>query len=286
MSTPSKKLLYLEASAYFRLRELGTEAPALLQLGSPWVLLFDEIALLELANSFRFGSQEEGRAVFELVQKLTPKSFLKPFRRLLQGEVGAVLDERPRPRWEMDEADQKQVGEHFEAFARGEFGPESESHLRERRRWLEYLGRTVDHLFEEPPLWTGDAEDFQQMVASWSQEGRREVLRKLLAEVMKTERPSALARKVEGKLFRCPSLAAFVKIPILKRFLYRVRYEDRKRSDAEEFIHLSSLAYADVLVSEHKSFRERFKILHPQKEAHTLEEFLGRPRASSKSASD
>lgn len=285
MPTPSRRsVLYLDVSAYHRILELAGETLVLSQGASPRVVLFDEVALLELANTFRFGGQAEGRRLFELIQKLPSPSLLKPFGQLLRDEVKAVLEERPRPRWEMGEEEREKVLGHIGAFARGEFGPAAESHLKERRSRLEAFGRAVDLLFKEASPGRDDTEDFQELVARWGGEGRREELRKFLAEVMRTERPSALARKVEGKLSRCPCLSAFLKIPVLKHFLYRVRYEDRKRSDAEEFIHLAALAYADVLLSERGAFRERFRLLHPQKEAYALEEFLSLPRPSLEAA--
>lgn len=272
-------IVYLDASVYRRLREEGIDpAGTPIDKGSrehdDIEVTFDDTALIDLASPFRFGEVEEGAGLFQLVRKVISDRILQHFGWLVRDEVQALLEMIPRYWWHYDDKEGDKVRRLIADLSEGKYEVSAELELRDRMSRQEAFGRVLHHLFKESSFDEGGVEDFATLLARYGKENRRELIRKLMGDVIRAEKPGEIARRVDGKIHRCPTVATFAKLPLLKQYLYKMRYEDRRRGDDEELIHLCCLVHVDVLVSQSEKFRERFSLLHPDKKAYHLEGFL------------
>ncbi len=272
-------ILYLDASVYRHLREEGIDiADTVLtkkdkESGEIEVTI-DDNTLIDLSSAFRFGDMEEGVELFKLVQAASSQRILKHFGWLVRDEVQALMGMIPRYWWHYEEEDAKQVLNLVAALAEGEYEVSAELDLKDRMSRQEAFGRVLHHMFKETSFDDQGFDDFWGFLVRYEKGNRREYIRKLMGDVVRAEKAGEIARRVDNKISRCPTVATFAKLPLLKQYLYKMRFEDRRRGDDEEMLHLCCLAHVDVLISQNPKFRERFHLLHPDKEVFDLEQFL------------
>jgi hypothetical protein len=272
-------IIYLDASVYRHLRDeeidlAGTPIGEEKEDFEDLEVTVDDDILIDLSSAFRFGDLEEGTELFKLVQKVSSGGILKHFGWLIRDEVQALMGMIPRYWWHYDEEDTEKFRKVVADLAEGKYEISVELEIKDRMSRQEAFGRVLHHLFKETSFDDEGIEDFPSLLVRYEKENRRDYIRKLMGDVVKAEKAGEIARRVDNKIFRCPTVAAFVKIPLLKQYLYKMRFEDRKRGDDEEMLHLCCLAHVDILVSQDLKFRERFHLLYPDKEAFELEAFL------------
>ncbi|MFQ5913506.1 MAG: hypothetical protein ACE5JS_10010 [Nitrospinota bacterium] len=275
---------YLDASVYRHLREegidpAGTAIDRLSLRHDEIEITFDDSALIDLSSAFRFGDLEAGGELFKLVRRVIGDRILKHFGWLIRDEVQALLEMIPRYWWQYEDEEADKIRRLIADLSEGKYEVTAELDLRDRQSRQEAFGRVLHHLFKETSFDEEGIEDFSGLLLRYEKGKRREHVRKLMADVIRAEKPGDIARRVDTKIHRCPTAAAFVKLPLFKQYLYKMRYEDRKRGDDEEMLHLCCLAHVDILVSQNVKFRERFHLLHPDKEAHDLDGFLATAEA-------
>ena len=272
-------IVYLDASAYRHLREeniepAGTSIDKTSKEHDDIEVTFDDTALIDLASAFRFGDLEEGAELFKLVRKIISDRILKHFGWIIRDEIQALMEMIPRFWWHYEDEDADRMRRVVADLSEGKYEVSCELDIRERMSRQEAFGRVLHHLFKESAFDTEGIDDFPAFLVRYEKENRRDYIRKLMGDVIRAEKPGEIARRVDTKIVRCPAVGTFVRIPLLKQYLYKMRYEDRKRSDDDEMLHLCCLAHADILVSQSKQFRERFLLLYPDKEAYEMEEFI------------
>ena len=272
-------IVYLDASVYRHLREEGID-PAGTAIDNKSrehddiEVTLDDIVLVDLAGAYRFGDMEEGAELFKLVRKVAGDRVLKHFGWIIRDEIQALMEMIPRYWWHYEDKDAAQVRRLLADLSEGKYEVSAELDLRERMSRQEAFGRVLHHLFKESAFDVDGIEDFSPMLVRYEKESRREYIRKLVGDVIRAEKPGEIARRVDTKIGRCPAVATFVKVPLLKQYLYKMRFEDRMRSDDDEMLHLCCLAHVDILVSQSGKFRERFLLLHPDKETYDIKGFL------------
>ncbi len=272
-------IVYLDASAYRCLREEGIEPT-----GTPIdktskehddiEVTFDDIALVDLAGAFRFGDVDEGAELLKLVRSVVSERMLKHFGWIIRDEIQALMEMIPRFWWHYDDDEADRIRRVISDLSEGKYEVASELDIRERMSRQEAFGRVLYHMFKESTFDADGFDDFPGFVVRYEKENRREYIRKLVGDVVRAEKPGEIARRVDTKIARCPAVGTFTKIPLLKQHLYKVLYEDRKRSDDDEMLHLCCLAHVDILVSQSEKFKARFLLLYPDKEAYEIQEFL------------
>ena len=272
-------VVYLDASVYRHLREEGMDpAGTAIDKGSrehdDIEVTFDDTALIELSSAFRFGDTEEGAELFRLVRKVVSDRLLKHFGWLIRDEIQALLERIPRYWWHYEDEEADKIRRVIADLSEGKYEVSTELDVRDRASRQEAFGRVLHHLFKETSFDEEGIEDFSALLIRYEKENRRDYIRKLMSDVIRAEKPGEIARRVDTKVHRCPTVATFVRLPLLKQYLYKMRYEARRRSDDEEMLHLCCLSHVDVLVSQNEKFRERFGLLHPDKETFDLHEFL------------
>ena len=272
-------IVYLDASVYHHLREAGID-PAGTAIDKDSrehddiEVTFDDNVLVDLAGAFRFGDSEGGAALFKLLRQVVGGRILKHFGWIVRDEIQALMEMIVRYWWHYEDKDADRVRRLVADLSEGKYEVSAELDLRERMSRGEAFGRVLHHLFKESAFDTDGIEDFPALLVRYEKEDRRDHIRRLVGDVIRAEKPGEIARRVDTKVNRCPAVAAFVKIPLLKQHLYKMRFEDRKRSDDDEMLHLCCLAHVDILVSQSEKFRERFLLLHPDKETYEVEDFL------------
>lgn len=237
----------------------------------------------ELAATF--GSDvERGKKVVRIYDAIISHRIIKLPPELILDEIKSLNDKKRRSVY-IDSVQKRGFGRYIEDFKKGQLDEDTKkfvAHTKtKKRQHLEHCKNSKKQLDR---LWDDEkVSHFPTFESFYEHAYRTGDIRREIGEYLNRVLDSSqrllipkISKIIEKRLYKLPHFETAIRINPALSYRYHLQKEKAKWGDMEDITNLISLPSCDIYVSDDQGARDMAKLLFPEKEALSLNEFLKR----------